>query len=117
MQKMVAKAGYVVVILLALLGINSVVNRFDSSVKVLQGASVAELTPEVSESMHPEFVTGMNEFNQRYADHPWLTLIHIVPGFLFMVLGPLQFMPFIRNRWIRSTIDWQLDLTLNEKES
>jgi len=29
-----------------------------------------------------------------------MTLFHSVPGFLFMTLGPLQFMSSIRKRWI-----------------
>jgi uncharacterized membrane protein len=33
-----------------------------------------------------------------FAQHPVLTLVHIVPGALFMALGPFQFMPTIRVR-------------------
>ena len=33
-----------------------------------------------------------------FARYPWLTLIHIVPGVLFMILGPLQFSSTIRAR-------------------
>jgi len=33
-----------------------------------------------------------------FAQHPVLTMIHIVPGFLFMVLAPLQFVSSIRRR-------------------
>lgn len=33
-----------------------------------------------------------------FALHSALTLVHIVPGLLFMVLGPLQFWPRLRNR-------------------
>jgi hypothetical protein len=35
-------------------------------------------------------------FNQRYLDNPVLTLLHTIPGILFSVLGPLQFMSPIR---------------------
>lgn len=35
-------------------------------------------------------------FDQRYADHPWWTLAHTVPGLLFAVLGPLQFVGPVR---------------------
>jgi uncharacterized membrane protein len=41
-----------------------------------------------------------------FARHPVLTLIHIIPGLLFMILGPLQFSPSIRAghlRWHRSS--------------
>ena len=33
-----------------------------------------------------------------FTNHPTLTLLHIVPGLLFMVLGPLQFVPSLRAR-------------------
>lgn len=39
-------------------------------------------------------------FQARYVEHPWWTLLHTVPGFFFMVLGPLQFVSPIRDRWI-----------------
>lgn len=34
-----------------------------------------------------------------FGKHPVLTLIHILPGFLFIVLAPLQFIRNIRYRW------------------
>jgi uncharacterized membrane protein len=36
-----------------------------------------------------------------FAHHPFLTLVHIVPGFLFMILGPLQFSSTIRSQHLR----------------
>jgi uncharacterized membrane protein len=36
-----------------------------------------------------------------FAHYPILTLVHIVPGLLFMVLGPLQFAPTIRAHHLR----------------
>lgn len=36
-----------------------------------------------------------------FAHHPILTLIHIVPGLFFMLLGPLQFSSTIRSRHLR----------------
>jgi uncharacterized membrane protein len=36
-----------------------------------------------------------------FARYPYLTLIHIVPGILFMTLGPLQFSSTIRARYLR----------------
>jgi uncharacterized membrane protein len=40
----------------------------------------------------------MDPFNQRYADNPILTLFHTVPGVLFSILGPMQFMSPLRRR-------------------
>jgi len=36
-----------------------------------------------------------------FARHPILTLVHIVPGLLFMVLGPIQFSSTIRSRYLQ----------------
>ncbi len=34
-----------------------------------------------------------------FTRHPFLTLAHVVPGLVFIVLGPFQFMPGLRKRW------------------
>ena len=39
-------------------------------------------------------------FDVRYIQHPWVTLLHIVPGVLFLSLGPFQFVARIRRRRI-----------------
>jgi uncharacterized membrane protein len=39
--------------------------------------------------------------DQVFARHPVLTLVHVIPGLLFMVLGPLQFSATIRARHLR----------------
>ncbi|HEY8969972.1 MAG TPA: DUF2306 domain-containing protein [Puia sp.] len=38
-------------------------------------------------------------FDDGFGRHPIITLIHILPGALFMILGPLQFIPGIRRRY------------------
>ena len=39
-------------------------------------------------------------FDARYIQHPWVSLLHIVPGVLFLTLAPLQFVARIRQRRI-----------------
>lgn len=39
-------------------------------------------------------------FDRRFADHPAATLLHIVPGALFLLLAPFQFSARIRRRHI-----------------
>lgn len=54
-------------------------------------------------SLPPTQGTNSNpaaELDYGFAHHPILTFIHIIPGFLFMVLAPLQFVPGIRSRWL-----------------
>lgn len=41
------------------------------------------------------------DFDRRYAQHPVLAYLHIVPGVIFMVGAPLQFVPWIRRRHLR----------------
>lgn len=41
-----------------------------------------------------------NIFDKRYVEHPWVTLLHIVPGLLFLTLVPFQFVARIRQRHI-----------------
>ena len=48
--------------------------------------------------------------DEGFEAHPGLTLVHILPGLLFMLLAPLQFVPAIRarvprlHRWIGRTV-------------
>lgn len=84
------RLGYVAVILLSLVGLESVGRR-----SFLTLWSLAD--PEFRESEAAQLVPG--NFDTRYYDHPYLTLAHAAAGALFMILGPLQFMPAIRNRF------------------
>jgi uncharacterized membrane protein len=43
----------------------------------------------------------VDESNRWFATHPILTLVHIVPGSLFFILGPFQFSSRIRVRYTR----------------
>ena len=46
----------------------------------------------------PGMAKNAPAFDDGFGRHPIITLIHILPGALFMILGPLQFMPGIRRR-------------------
>jgi len=39
-------------------------------------------------------------FDVRYVEHPWVALLHMIPGLLFLTLAPLQFVARIRERHI-----------------
>lgn len=41
-----------------------------------------------------------DDFDVRYIQHPWASLIHIIPGVLFLTFAPLQFIARIRQRRI-----------------
>lgn len=44
---------------------------------------------------------GAPAFDADFAQHPFITFLHILPGALFMILGPLQFLPGIRVKYPR----------------
>jgi len=43
--------------------------------------------------------SGMMPEDTRYIDHPVLPVLHLAPGILFLLLGPLQFISAYRQRW------------------
>lgn len=53
------------------------------------------MTEAVSTGILPSEPQGLD----RYVEHPLLSLMHLVPGILFVLLGPLQFIGAIRRRW------------------
>lgn len=42
----------------------------------------------------------LDSYNPGFYQYPILTLLHAVPGLLFMILGPLQFIPQLRSKYI-----------------
>lgn len=51
----------------------------------------------LSGDLHPQ--AAAHPFNARYVEMPTLTLAHVIPGFLFMILGPVQFISSLRKRF------------------
>ena len=81
------------VIFLAVIGVGVVVRRAVVLFPVvLHGYRPPPPTPN-------PFVAQFGALDDLFAHYPYLTLIHIIPGLLFMILGPLQFSPRIRSRY------------------
>ena len=91
----VRRALWSVVILLALIGIAVVVRRTVNLVPILMNG----YTPPAAAS-NP-VAAQFAALDDIFARYPILTLIHIIPGLLFMVLGPLQFSATLRARHLR----------------
>lgn len=72
------------VITLALIGLAAALRR-----------SVVLLRPEGPHSARNPAM----QMDAHFAEHRGLTLTHIVPGMLFMMLGPLQFIPGLRSKY------------------
>src|SRR6267378_3029708 len=91
----VRRALWSAVIFLALIGSAVAVRR------------MVHLVPIVVGGHHPPAVTSspaaaqFASLDDLFARYPFLTLVHIVPGLLFMVLGPLQFSSTIRARHLQ----------------
>ncbi|MBX7167652.1 MAG: DUF2306 domain-containing protein [Pirellulales bacterium] len=79
-----ARLGSALVLILSLVALLSIVLRGVFVVEVLLGTSLS--------------VEPLDEFNVRYARRPWLTLVHLAGGLLFLITGPLQFSPSLRRR-------------------
>jgi uncharacterized membrane protein len=67
---------------------------------------IAVLAPIMVRGSHPPLMRSgpaaqFNALDDLFARYPVLTLIHIVPGMLFMVLGPVQFSASIRSRHLQ----------------
>ena len=83
--KRITRLLWVIVWVLAAIGVAMVVRR----VLILAG---------VIQSVNP---AGGPPFDTGFGKHPVITLLHILPGLLFMLLGPLQFMSSLRLRHVR----------------
>jgi hypothetical protein len=81
----VRRALWSVVIFLALIGVALAVRR------------MVNLVPIVAGGYHPPAVASnpavarFGALDDLFVRYPILTLVHLVPGLLFMMLGPLQF--------------------------
>ena len=89
------RAVWCAVIFLAFVGIAVAIRR------------IINLLPIIARGYRPSLVSSnpvaarFAALDDLFAHYPILTLIHIVPGLLFMVLGPLQFSASIRARHLR----------------
>lgn len=88
----------VVVILLAALAVSSAVVR--AVVTIQPRGAIAEMQRDAMRLMNGDEAL-LQEFETRFATRPAMTLLHVVPGALFLSLGLLQFSSRIRNRYIR----------------
>jgi uncharacterized membrane protein len=83
------------VISLALIGVATGVRR---TVHLLPIVTHGYRPPAVSSNPRLAQLATLDDL---FARHPILTLVHIMPGMLFMILGPLQFSSWIRARHLR----------------
>src|SRR2546421_6956550 len=73
---------WIIVILLSLIGIAAVIRR---------SLILKHIIPSADMPKYPGFDSG-------FSNHPLLTFFHIIPGSLFMILGPLLFVKKIQKK-------------------
>jgi uncharacterized membrane protein len=83
------------VVFLAAVGVAAVMRRIVHVVPVVMHGYTPAAVPS-----NPR-LAQLAAMDDLFARYPFLTLVHIVPGMLFMILGPLQFSAGIRVRHLR----------------
>jgi hypothetical protein len=101
------------VIVLALVGVSSGVMRAIVVTRTLSGTPVSELSYEDRETMrllslavgiaptselHRFIEEDTRTASIKYNSHPAMTLLHVVPGAVFLALAPLQLIERVRRR-------------------
>ena len=86
-RKTLEVVGWLIVAGLIFVGLTSLIGR---TLSITGAYSTPNLVPE-------EY---FNTFDIRYYQQTVATILHLLPGFLIVILGPLQFIPLIRKRWI-----------------
>jgi uncharacterized membrane protein len=96
---------WVGVVLLVIVGVSAVVGR---GVFTADFATRADpVRQQVMAALHREDPlvlkrpAELDRFDSRFAADPFLALLHILPGGIFLILAPLQFSSWIRSRHIR----------------
>ncbi len=81
--------------------------QFAWSMQAVTAATILLAITGIVAALHRIFLianvmtpNGRDPFQSVFAQPPLLTFLHVAPGFLFMVLGPLQFVRRIRSRHI-----------------
>lgn len=77
---------WIAVIFLCLIGLFAVARR------------TVVVTSALNGGYHPSAMNPTASMDEGFLQHPFLTLVHIIPGALFMILGPLQFNTKLRKR-------------------
>ena len=92
------RAVWAAVVVLVVLAVSSAVTR---TVAVLApDGAVVRLQRQLTVALNDDEPL-VRQYEARFAAHPVLALLHVVPGALFLVLAPLQFSRRIRARHLR----------------
>jgi hypothetical protein len=96
---------WIAVVLLVMVGVTAAVGRGlflpDLARRADPVRQRAMMTLQRSDPFLARRPEELARFDGRFADNPVPTLLHVLPGGLFLVLAPLQFIPRIRDRHLQ----------------
>ena len=92
MITLLGRVGFCCVLLLCFVGSASAVTRL---------MRTTEYLADPAGYVVPDSPPNAEGFEPRYFARPYLSIVHSLAGLVFMILGPIQFVPAVRNRWIR----------------
>jgi len=91
----VKRALWIAIAILSFLGVSSAISR---AIAVIDPDGAVVRTQRQFFRAINDDESVIRQFEARFAAHPTLTLLHVLPGALFLTLGPLQFSRRIRAR-------------------
>lgn len=99
------RAGWAVAVLLVIIGVGAAIDR---AVFIENSLTRADpLRQRLMEALHRDDPFArqrpaeLARVDGRFAGHPLLTLLHVLPGGVFLLVAPFQFSTWIRTRHIR----------------
>src|SRR4029077_4829644 len=104
-ERTVAGGLWCAVVLLAVIGVTAAVNRAAFPADAV--TRVDPLREQLLTALHrddpfaSERAAELDRFARRYAAHPVLILLHVIPGGSFLALAMLQFSSRLRRRHIQ----------------
>src|SRR2546421_7461773 len=96
---------WTIVVILAVTGVIAASGRIFVLSDPARGERIARDLLDMAAKFRPPNAASVNqdatEMEARYRQHSTWVLAHVIPGLLFMILGPLQFVPGLRSRYPR----------------
>lgn len=88
LRRLLEKLGWATVLILVFTGLSSIVGR---GLFLIEALAMAPADPDAA----------FNAFDVRYYNNPLTSFLHLIPGTLVALLGPLQFIPSLRKKYLR----------------
>lgn len=98
------RALWIVVVSLVAIGVGASVRRTiypaDSLTRLDSARTVFLEMTGVVDPLAADRPAEIRRMDSPFARHPDVTLLHVIPGAVFLILAPIQFLPFVRRRFL-----------------